>query len=569
MSSNHRSELTVQQQLFVAEYVTDFNGVRAALAAKYSKKSASSQASQLLSNPKIKTAISEALDEYGLEQEILKKRLIKQLSLAAFSDITEYYDKLEGEVANLTDLKALPRSMRSLVQELKVKTTTRHYDESSETTTEIFFKLASKDKAQELLARHLGMLNDSLNLKLPEPPKPDVIKIKSFAEFCETAGFHLPYPQQVELMEFVVNETVGRLLLGARGYGKTDYGVIAGVAYKIYLDPTFTVLLITKDKERNGQMLLEIAKALEVNGVELEKNCATAVRVKGLFGKCHSVSALTINTCRLRGKHPKLVIMDDPVTPDDVSEAVRKKAKRVYNELYKLVSNVCLIGQPVHKYDLYQELRPKVKLLEMPHGTIPELDHDLEAQRLAGVDETSIQASYHLKLISDGSSIFEKIRYVPKFIPGDSVAWLDPSFEGDDYSALTIVRGYLGGVMVKGFVWKKAWHHCAKEIAEVLIKHGVLKFCIECNSLGTQPVELFQGLLKDSKIGVVGKKSTDNKHARIAAVGPFCNVVHLAEDSDQLYKDHVVQYEYKSKYDDAPDSLASCLAWIGLIRGKV
>jgi hypothetical protein len=69
-------------------------------------------------------------------------------------------------------------------------------------------------------------------------------------------------------------------------------------------------------------------------------------------------------------------------------------------------------------------------------------------------------------------------------------------------------------------------------------------------------------------VGVVGKKSLGNKHARIMAAGPFSKSIHLAKNSDPIYIAQIVKYEYGAKNDDAPDSLASALEWIGLIRGK-
>ena len=79
--------------------------------------------------------------------------------------------------------------------------------------------------------------------------------------------------------------------------------------------------------------------------------------------------------------------------------------------------------------------------MEVPHGSIPELDHDLEAQRLAGVSEESIQASYFLKVISEHLSPLDKIKYIDRYPPGDSIAFIDPSFEGGDYTALSFVIG--------------------------------------------------------------------------------------------------------------------------------
>jgi hypothetical protein len=259
--------------------------------------------------------------------------------------------------------------------------------------------------------------------------------------------------------------------------------------------------------------------------------------------------------------------MDDPVTEEDVSEAMRVLVKRKYNEAMKLSQNICVIGQPAHKFDLYSELRPMIKKMEVIHGTIVELDHCIEAQRLAGVDEISIQASYFLKVSSEDGSPFEKVRYLDQFPLGPpSVAFIDPSFEGGDYTAISIVRKYMEGVAVVGFTYKKAWNHCLDDIAPKLIKFGVQLLCFETNSLGDLPLDILRS--KFGNIGVSGKKSNTNKHSRIMSAGTFANIIHLSKESDRIYLDQVVKYEYQAKHDDAPDSLASCLEWIGLIRGK-
>lgn len=409
----------------------------------------------------------------------------------------------------------------------------------------------------------------------PDPPSPEVqkIEIRTFEEFCLKAGYPKPFPKQVEMKEFGINEVEARLLLGSRGYGKTDYVVIAGMAYEIYvewakgLEIKETNLLITKSREKNTAILAEISHCLRANGVPLEKDNAHCIRVEGQRGKDHSVSAVTIKTKSLRGRHPKRIIMDDPVTEDDTSEATRKHVTKIYNELHKLTGNILVIGQPAHKHDLYATLRPLVKKLEVPHGTIPELDHDLEAQRLAGVDEKSIQASYFLEIINDGSTPFEKIRYLDKFpAGGTSVAFIDPSHEGGDYTALTILKAHMQGVAVYGKVWKRAWNHCLDDMIPHIKKCGVQKLAFETNALGDQPIIMLRQVLPG--IGVVGKRSNTNKHSRIMAAGAYAHLIHLCKESDKIYTDHVVQYEYNSKFDDAPDSLASCLEWIGLIRGK-
>lgn len=402
-----------------------------------------------------------------------------------------------------------------------------------------------------------------------EPPvSPGSGSKKSFEDFCEAAKYFRPFPKQVEMKDFLIHEGEPRILLGARGYGKTDYMTIMGVAYDVYCDPAeSTNLIISKSKTRNTAMIDEIAKALVANGVVLDVENASCIRVVGLVGKDHSVEALTIKSS-FRGRHPKRIIMDDPVTEEDTSDAVRLLVKKKYDEAYKLCKNICVIGQPAHAFDLYSDLRPILKKMEVPHGTIPELDADLEAMKLAGVDLNSIEMSYHLRVPRNSTSSFADVSYIDSFPARDAVAFIDPSFEGGDYTALTVLTSHFEGVAIQGHVWKMAWNHCIDEMAARMRALGVRKLCFETNSLGDQPLQLLRQHEGLRGVGIMGKKSLGNKHSRIMAAGVFAKLIHLSQNSDKVYIDQVVKYEYKAKFDDAPDSLASCMEWVGLIKGK-
>lgn len=424
-----------------------------------------------------------------------------------------------------------------------------------------------------LLDRVIGKATQKLEVFATAQVSPSLV---DFKEFCKRAGYEDPYEKQIEMMKFGVFKEGARMILGSRGYGKTDYVVILGMAYRLYLDwfeanaerrtPEYTFLLITKSDERNASILSEVGKAAAANGVTFSKQSASVLRVSGLKGKDHSVSALTIGSAAIRGRHPKAVIFDDPVTEEDVSEATRRRVQRVYNEVSKLTGNILIIGQPVHKHDLYETLRPFLSKIEVPHGSIPQLDHDLEAQRLAGVSEESIQASYFLKVISENGNPLENVQFIDQFTPGNCVAFVDPSFEGGDFTAMTVIKSHFDGVAVYGKCWKRAWFNCVDEIQAVIREMGVQRLCFETNSLGEQPVVLLRELIDGC--GIVGKKSLGNKHARIMAAGPFSKSIFLAKNSDRTYIDQTIKYEYGAKNDDAPDSLASALEWIGLIRGK-
>lgn len=414
----------------------------------------------------------------------------------------------------------------------------------------------------------------------PATPVEDKSKPRTYEEFVEKAQYPKPFPKQLEMREFGMRAGPPRLLLGARGYGKTEYVTVLGVAYEIYLDyfwpqdvsgkPTDTTLIMTKDAQRNAAMVEEIQKACEANGVVFEKANASCLRVKGLHGLNHTVSTVTVGTTKLRGKHPKRIVMDDPVTEDDVSEAVRKRVQRKYNELYKLSKNILVIGQPAHKADLYGTLRTILNKLEIPHGEIPELDADLEAMKLAGISPESISASYHLKVISETGFPMENVQLIDAYPVGDSFAFIDPAFgtnSGGDYTAMTVLRGYFDGVAVQGHVWRKAWNHCIDEMVAKLVSLGVKRLGFETNSLGDMPLNILRGLLAPHGIGVVGKCSTNAKHSRIMNAGAYAHAIHLSKQSDRVYIEQVVNYEYGAKNDDAPDSLASCLELVGLVKG--
>lgn len=396
------------------------------------------------------------------------------------------------------------------------------------------------------------------------------VQKKTFVQFCIDAGYPAPFTAQVGMYEFAFFGHEPRLLLGARGYGKTDYVTILGTAYDVYcawFDQTETSnLIISKSKTRNASMIEEIANALMLNGVALSKKNSSVIRVQGHKGKDHSVEAITIKSS-FRGRHPVRILMDDPVTEEDTSEAMRILVKKKYDEAYKLSKNLVIIGQPAHAFDLYAELRPTLKKLEVPHGSIPELDADLALMKLAGVDENSIEMSYHLKIPTKGASIFANLNFTDHFPDGPTVAFIDPS-DGGDYTAVTVARGYMAGVAVKGKAWKRAWYHCLDELVAFLVEAKVVAVRFETNKHGNQPVEQLQAVLGPLGIGVEGHASVTTKVSVIEAAGSYAHLIHLSKQSDRVYTDQVVRYEYSSKHDDAPDSLARCLEWMRLIRGK-
>jgi len=74
-----KGELPVKQQLFVSEYLKDFNATRAAIDARYSKKTAGAMGHELLKKPKIMAAVSKRIDEIISKNDEKVAQVIRDL----------------------------------------------------------------------------------------------------------------------------------------------------------------------------------------------------------------------------------------------------------------------------------------------------------------------------------------------------------------------------------------------------------------------------------------------------------------------------------------------------------
>lgn len=414
------------------------------------------------------------------------------------------------------------------------------------------------------------MLNLNFNLNLSFNK---VNIMKSYPEYCAGVGYPAPFQKQVEMYDFAFqyrNKTP-RLILGARGYGKTDYITINGSGFELLKNKQLKILLITKENERGKEIVAEIREGLSRQGVKFANRAKKKIRLKGCRGKEDNFTALTIRSRGLRGRHPDLIIMEDPITPEDTSETERRRVKKVYEELLKLSKNVVIIGQPVHAEDLYQELRNVIPTLEVWHGEIPELDADLAVERSAGVSEASIQASYFGVIIDDNSLPFRNIERVDYYAK-NNVMFIDPSHKGGDLTAIAI-GGFIGDVLpVVGFAFKKAWYDCLEELDAILGQFNVGRICIETNGLGELPI---MQLRSAGLSGVMGKNHTGNKHSRIMNCASFVESLKLTQYSgasailksaNDLFIERVRKYEYNIKQDDPPDAMAGLCGMIGIIK---
>jgi Phage terminase, small subunit len=82
----------VREEIFCKEYIADFNGTRAAKAAKYSKKTAYAIANRLLKRVEVQRRIEELKEQATRKAGVTLKRVLEELGTLAFSNISDYLE---------------------------------------------------------------------------------------------------------------------------------------------------------------------------------------------------------------------------------------------------------------------------------------------------------------------------------------------------------------------------------------------------------------------------------------------------------------------------------------------
>lgn len=144
-----------KQDLFVKEYLKDLNGTQAYIRAGYKVKNenvAAVYASKLLRKPKVQEKIQKAMAEREKRTEITQDRVLKEIANLAFTDRTG--------IVNLKNNSLIIKNFDELSEEQKAC-----ISGVKETKYGIEVTFYNKEKALEMLGRHLGMFTEKLEVK--------------------------------------------------------------------------------------------------------------------------------------------------------------------------------------------------------------------------------------------------------------------------------------------------------------------------------------------------------------------------------------------------------------------
>lgn len=143
-------ELTPKQIRFCEEYVIDWNGARAAIAAGYSENSAKEIACQNLTKVNIQEYIEKIKNDLSRLSGVTALRNINELAKMAYSNLADMVD----ESGTLKPFDKLTDAEKAAISELYTESIT--IMEGDATVTKRKLKLHSKVQAIDLLNKMLG-----------------------------------------------------------------------------------------------------------------------------------------------------------------------------------------------------------------------------------------------------------------------------------------------------------------------------------------------------------------------------------------------------------------------------
>ena len=157
--NGRKGKLTNRQRAFVAEYLSDMNATRAAVAAGYSPKSAASMACQLLDEdlfPRVVDAVKMALAEKELRAERKADDILRYIHTAMYFEPLRFFEPGDsgGWLIDQEGWDHLPARIGCLIEEVERRVVKTGEGEETREETKFWVKLVSKTAAMTLAAKH-------------------------------------------------------------------------------------------------------------------------------------------------------------------------------------------------------------------------------------------------------------------------------------------------------------------------------------------------------------------------------------------------------------------------------
>ncbi|HUR65451.1 MAG TPA: terminase small subunit [Chitinophagaceae bacterium] len=152
-------DLNDKQIKFCEEYLIDYNATQAAIRAGYSKKTAYSQAHDLLKKPEIQLYLANRFKKTASKMEITQERTMLEIGRIAFADVRKVFNE-DGSLKSPGDwddgiaavIAGIDTEEKTFFDELLGGSTTIRTKKA---------KLWDKPKALEMLAKHFNLYSEA------------------------------------------------------------------------------------------------------------------------------------------------------------------------------------------------------------------------------------------------------------------------------------------------------------------------------------------------------------------------------------------------------------------------
>ena len=159
--------LTPKQSLFVKEYLVDLNATQAAIRAGYSAKTAMTQGSVLLSNPKVAAEVDKGKAERMKRTEFNADRVLKEIERVATVDPISLFNE-DGTMKQISDI---PEDVRRAIASVEV-IETFEWEGEGKNKRRVWtgyikkVKLVPKNESLNMAGRHFKMFTDVLDVNV-------------------------------------------------------------------------------------------------------------------------------------------------------------------------------------------------------------------------------------------------------------------------------------------------------------------------------------------------------------------------------------------------------------------
>ncbi|MGL4830838.1 MAG: phage terminase large subunit [Vibrio sp.] len=385
------------------------------------------------------------------------------------------------------------------------------------------------------------------------------------------------------------------VLKGGRGSGKT----FAAVAWLIeesfnpeYKDSTFLFLreIMTSIEESVFTVVADLIKQAELDQYfRILKTSIINIEsgVKFSFSGIRSTGGKTqfSQVNKLKGKHKVKYIFGDEA--QDFTEeslnvlfpTVNRGGKiklykpRLREELDTVETRFIFAMNPNFDTDPVIAKIQNMQNAHILHVNIFDLPEEFQDQQLLDQAEQERDEIYfghvwlgepHHKIAGYPFAQVESVRTNEKM---RCLAFLDPSFKGGDYTALSFIGVKGKELYFWGKVWREAWYTVIDDVIAELKEYEPSEFHYEENGQGAVPEDLFA----ERGVRAFPYLTLGNKHNKIYKVAAYTahRMKMVVNRCNTQYVTNILKYNADAENDDAPDSLASACLAAGIVSNKM